>query len=233
MPDKTETWEIKLADSISGILFLGSRKNGRGPWLTFDQTPKPVRDYIMAEVVPGEAHNAVIHRSVAANLDDLQSLISGVGQDRFGQRRGNQATIWVEVEKPPPPRRPIPRGVPAIRTLQDLIDHFGADDVTRLNRAVYRGTDAGASISVQTPDGAWHDNGDDWSAITEIVAFKIQTIVEGSDYEVNMMDPFVLPVTVAAVNRWIEELEVEATRLWEEANQPEEPPPGVLDWRPT
>lgn len=104
-----------------------------------------------------------------------------------------------------------------IKTLQDLCKFFSADSPDLLNRRIYKGTACGAWISVRTPDGEWHDCGDDWSAITEIDAFKIGTIVEGSDADV-VGDDFELPVSTARVDGWIEEMESEATHLWENAN---------------
>lgn len=104
-----------------------------------------------------------------------------------------------------------------ITCLQDLIDHLGADSVTNLNPSIYESTECGASISVHTPDGVWHHNGKDWSGITEIDAFTIQTIVEGSDAEVNS-SVFELPVDERTVDTWIETMEQEAAQLWREAN---------------
>lgn len=105
-----------------------------------------------------------------------------------------------------------------IRSLQDLLDFWSADSVTSLNRRVYKGTDCGASISVRTPDGQWHHNGQDWTGITAITGFTIQTIVEGSDTTVDS-DEFVLPVTRSAVDKWVRHMETEAGRLWDEANR--------------
>jgi hypothetical protein len=104
-----------------------------------------------------------------------------------------------------------------IRNMTDLCDYFSADSVGMLNKNIYRGTNCGASISVQTPDGVWHHNGQDWSAIDEIKAFTIQTIVEGSDATVNS-EPFVLSVACEDVDKWIKEMEEQAAALWDDAN---------------
>lgn len=101
-----------------------------------------------------------------------------------------------------------------IRSLQDLLDYWSADSVTGLNRRVYKNTACGASISVRTPDGVWHHNGQDWTGITAISGFTLQTIVEGSEATVDS-EEFVLPVRVSAVDRWVREMEAEAARLWE------------------
>jgi len=164
-------------------------------------------------------------------------LIEGNEESWWGSRRGTQAIVWFEVDRPVP--RKIPRSVPAIRNLEDLMRFFQVDRVNDLNRSIYRNTDCGASISVQTPDGQWHHNGQDWSNIDEIIAFTIQTIVERSDATVDS-DPFELPVTQQEVDDWINDMEQEAHELWQEANMdPEmspfyEPPPGgpIRRWHP-
>jgi hypothetical protein len=86
-----------------------------------------------------------------------------------------------------------------------------------LNKRIYKGTDCGASISVCTPDGKWHHNGGDWTGIKEITGFTIQTIVEGSDVEINS-STFELPVTVAEVEAWMDDMEKQASFYWERDN---------------
>lgn len=109
-----------------------------------------------------------------------------------------------------------------IRTFADLLDHFDADSPRGLNRRLYKDTDCGASISVRPANGPWVHNGDrKWdtmAADTPIVAFTIQTIVEGSDATVDS-DEFRLPVAGADVDAWITDMEVEASLLWQEANE--------------
>lgn len=106
---------------------------------------------------------------------------------------------------------------PTIANLDQLCTYFGADDPTLLNKAIYKGTSCGASISVQTPDGEWHHNGQDWTGITSITAFTLQTIVEGSDVTVDS-DEFTLPVYESAVAAWMEEMEKEADFYWKRDN---------------
>lgn len=124
-----------------------------------------------------------------------------------------------------------------ISTLEDLADWLGCDDtsVARLNRSIYKGTDCGASISIygtmQDDVGThWHalHNGyrDPYPAGFKAQAFTIQTIVEGSDATVDS-DSFTLgEVTVGDVEDWVDYMEGEATRLWDEANGDE---PGEDD----
>jgi len=110
-----------------------------------------------------------------------------------------------------------------IRNLQDLIDYLGADSAFNMNRRIYKDTGCGASISVRRPGAGWLHNGQDraaWEGLTEIDAFTIQTIVEGSDATVDS-DEFILPVKITDVNKWMEQMEDEASRLWDEANTEE------------
>ncbi len=106
-----------------------------------------------------------------------------------------------------------------INNLEDLLNKFGLtlDEVDLFNKYLYKGTACGASISIQTPDEEWHHNGDDWTGITEAIAFTIQTIVEGSDFTVDS-DPFTFPVSAKDIDAWCEYMEQEAKSLWEEAN---------------
>lgn len=226
-----ETWEAKIADSVVGVLFLGARRGGRGPWLGFDELPRSVKDYLNLEIRPGAAGRVVLQGF--ENLEDIEAAIASEGRDRFGKRIGIQAVIWFDVEKERKrQKRTIPRGVRAIRNLKDLLQHFGADDVTDLNRRIYKDTSAGASISVLTPDGVWHHNGQDWSGIDEIVAFTVQTIIEGSDAEIQS-EPFELPVTAAEVDAWLSDMEDQDEELWLEADQLRVAPKSLKqDWSP-
>jgi hypothetical protein len=218
-----ETWEAQLSDSILGVMFRGARKNGRGPSLGYSGLPQAVKDFLNLEVQAGAAHNVILADFKGKRLIDLVEMVNEAQSGRITMGRGakaGQATLWFEVPKPPAKRKKptVPRGVPAIRNLNDLMRYWNVDEVTDLNHRVYKSTDAGASISVQTPDGEWHHNGQDWTGIDEIIAFTIQTIVEGSDAEVNS-DEFVLPVSTSHVDEWISDMESEADRLWHEANE--------------
>jgi hypothetical protein len=108
-----------------------------------------------------------------------------------------------------------------IATLEDLCAHFDADEPMELNKRLHKDTDCGASISIQTLNGAWHHNGQDWTGISAIHAFTIQTMIEGSDVTVDS-DVFVLPVPTDDVDKWMEYMEEESVRLWVEANMDDE-----------
>jgi hypothetical protein len=238
MSTDKEVWEAKFTESIVGLLFRGARKDGRGPWLFYGDLPQAVKSYLQLEGLPGAAGNVVIGDAALRTLDDLEEAIQNEGRDRFGRRHGLDAVIWINVdaESRRSQQRKIPKGVRAIRDLEDLVDYFNAGHVTDLPGRIYRDTDCGAWISLETPDGEWHHAGEDWSGISEIAAFKIGTIVEGSDETVES-DEFDLPVPVSEVKNWIDEMEAEAKYLWEQANGGDEgffeKPPGPKDWSPT
>jgi hypothetical protein len=122
-----------------------------------------------------------------------------------------------------------------ITNLQDLCDWLSAETPRTLNRHIYKATGCGASISLQFADGTWLHNGPThaesaWATLaidTPVVGFTIQTIVEGSEATVDS-DTFTLPVAVADVEAWIDEMEDEASRLWDEANLDEDDDQDVV-----
>ena len=112
-----------------------------------------------------------------------------------------------------------------INTLADLCDMLCVDEkdatASTLSHYIYKSTDCGASISVQcmvAGKPVWFHNGDD-DKLTgrQLVGWRICTIVEGSDAEVN--GPF-MPVgtTTEQVDEWIKDMESQASELWDEAN---------------
>lgn len=220
-----ENWQARFSDSILnrkyGIIFTGARRGGRGEWSL--EIPDHVAEFLGLMRAPGAAG-----RQYSMDFHSTQEALEAINaaprtptaRPAKATKRGSSLFVTFQVRSSraaSPERRKVARGVPAIRNLQDLLDHFGAETPQGLNRRVYKSTEAGASISVQTPDGRWHHNGQDWRGVHKIVAFTIQTIVEGSDATVDS-DPFVLPVAVADVDRWIEYMEAEADRLWHVAN---------------
>jgi hypothetical protein len=80
----------------------------------------------------------------------------------------------------------------------------------------------GLEMTFHVPESAretcWYYNGDrtDLTGM-ELAGFTIQTIVEGSDAEVNS-DTFRPGTTTDKLDEWVEEMESEASRLWDEAN---------------
>jgi hypothetical protein len=115
----------------------------------------------------------------------------------------------------------IQRDLTPIATLADLCQFFGVETPDRLSKAVYKGTECGAWIALcptlDTPDDDWLTGSEIRPDLPSIVAFKIGTIVEGSDVGIDGRD-FYLPVQRYKVDEWLEEMEAEAARLWENAN---------------
>lgn len=153
--------------------------------------------------------------------------------DPIGERMACENCGWYQLENghdihrgstPHPDDDPDNDGS-YIRNLQDLCDYFYAEEPSMLNKRIYKGTDCGASISVYLGgDVAIHPGDPAWNTLapeTDIRAFTIQTIVEGSDAEVNS-NLFQLPVKCSEVNKWIEYMEMEAEFLWKEANLQED-----------
>jgi hypothetical protein len=229
MKERKERWQFQFADATlrdkhnniireTPPVLLGARRNGRGEWIEPDKLPEYVRSYLA--VGRGKQY---WHYNDAHNTAEMRQQIDahGLGRVKWNPALCNPVRLagTVQIDSPPAPPKPrrIPKSVPAIRNLQDLCDHFGADEPRLLNKRLYKDTDCGASISVQTPDDKWHHNGTDWTGITEIKSFTIQTIVEGSEATVDSV-PFDLPVTVKEVEEWMEEMEAESSRLWNRDN---------------
>lgn len=141
----------------------------------------------------------------------------GCGVDALESGAGNLT------DEPEPPE-PLESREGYISSMADLCDYFGADEPGDLNRRIYKDTDCGASISVTLADGQEFHNGDrrfnDLRRDDPLAYFTIQTIVEGSDATVDSK-PFVVPVKTAEVDAFIEYMEAEADRLWNEANDDE------------
>jgi hypothetical protein len=113
-----------------------------------------------------------------------------------------------------------------IKNIEDLLNHFGADTPGGLNRRIYKDTGCGASISLYLTDGRVFHNGwknlETWPSAEEIdqtglSGFTIQTIVEGSERTVDS-DMFSIPCETAAVDRFVEWMEEESERIWQEDN---------------
>lgn len=211
-------WQFLISNSILGPILTGVRRNCRGPWITTD-LPKHVCEYLGFR----HTNDRRTQSWDPLTLEEYRAEISG-GEGVALYTRASLKTIkgWCFIPNPPKTPRPrkIPKRVPAIRSLHDLIDHFGATDARGLNHRLYKDTACGASISIKPIGGEWLHNGMDWSDVKEIEAFSIQTIIEGSDSEINGPD-FYLPVTVQEVDDWIETMETEANWAWDEANSEE------------
>ena len=209
MPTVTRRYTAYLTRSIKGWMVQQVR-NASGHLLK--TLPTEVSDYLL--LPPGTSSG------VMTEQDDLTPILQGHPGVRYLKgiwRVPFTVDVKVPVSKAQRLREAKAEGGRILRSLRHLLDFWHADDVRSLNRRVYKATECGASISVRTPDGVWHHNGQDWSGITAIDAFTVQTIVEGSDAEVDS-PVFELPVAEVVLERWLDVMEDRATALWEEAN---------------
>lgn len=57
----TETWQFRVKESIVGLLFQGARRNRKGPWLSGQELPSHVADFLALIRLDGEAGLWVIN----------------------------------------------------------------------------------------------------------------------------------------------------------------------------
>ena len=212
-------WIVHVNPSILGPIVVQGRPKG-GTLRTAAQMPAALRMYLNLPddltAQPVIRDFARIEELDAVALDECLLRRSLRGQTRILTIRLPESVL--------PQRRKrqiIPTGELAIRSLRQLCAYFGADTPRSLNRRVYKDTECGASISLQLQDGSWLHNGQaGWDTLdikARIQGFTLQTIVEGSDAEVNS-DTFYLPVRESEVKAWLADMEAEADQLWHEAN---------------
>ena len=111
---------------------------------------------------------------------------------------------------------------------QTILDAYEATDCRSLGEAVYDSTACGAWLSVQLHDGTWRHTGD-LGGISNgnVRALLLGSIVEGSDAEVYGRDLDLLvyvegddqTTALTAFNDALQEVDDEACRLWDEANE--------------
>jgi hypothetical protein len=228
-----ETWIVCVHRTLGDPVAPYVRRMGRKlvPSL---QAPAYVREYL--NLAPGTA------RMQGLDFDDLiKPLDESDTQDDTGIRKvtiekraaatGRPYAAWLTVHiknphyQPPRPKLTVKEHGPLIRDFKGLLGFFYADNPRVLNKKIYKQTDCGASISVYLKDGTTVHNGDPrWDTLTgdeKIDGFTIQTIVEGSDAEVNS-ELFHVPCTQAEVTGWIADMEAQADELWKEANERED-----------
>jgi hypothetical protein len=209
-----QQWSALLHWGIAGCVVPSVRHSRR----TSDDAaewPERLREYLELHDLKFP-HRSTIDRETFDGLKPHDELLRVAVAWKGLQKR---ITFEIDVDVPDPPK-PIP-GKHVIRSLADLCAFFGADNVHSLNRRVYKDTDCGASISVLPLEGPWRHNGENWTDVKEIVAFTLQTIVEGCDATVDS-EPFWLPVREREVSDWLKDMEAEADRLWHEANDGDE-----------
>lgn len=227
MKKTPRTWVVTVEwIPFAGVLVRSARPKTRGPYMNVEvkaeELPLGLRQYL---ALPDD----LTEQPLMQDIPDLAALDAIALDAHLTQRTGNWNTreltinlpTWALPEQERHAKQNIAKGVRAIRNLRQLCDWLSADEPRQLNRHIYKGTDCGASISVLLANGEWLHNGDSqWEQLpitAKILGFTIQTIVEGSDAEVNS-EPFYLPVTIAEVEAWCKEMESEADRLWHDAN---------------
>lgn len=107
-----------------------------------------------------------------------------------------------------------------IENLSGLLGFFGAENTGELPGRVRKETGCGAVIELLLDNGAWvgEESGIDEVAAEKVVGFKLLTIVEGSDAEIET-DEIEFPVGEAEMREALEWLEGEAERAWSEAKE--------------
>ena len=131
-----------------------------------------------------------------------------------------------------------------IKNIADLCNYWCVDSSRELSRIVYKFTDCGASLSLYYPDGSALHNGAEgatkltagymkprrrWSQDKKLLrrtwerpgkpcAFSIQTIVEGSDVEINGELMEFGKVTTQELDAWVKDMEAQAKFYWERDN---------------
>jgi hypothetical protein len=219
---ENETYEIRFRELSTGTLVWQSwRRPGLlDDWQPPHKAPAELVYYCRAEPGPNATGGWLLPGVTLAEVrenagEDLRPL------EPSDYLLTVPVAVVEQLKAAPLQGEPGPSREGWISNLADLCDYWGAEEPERLNRRVYKGTECGASISVQLMDGEWlHNGADGWESLTPetpIRAFTLQTIVEGSDATVDS-EPFYLPVTPALVETWIAEMEAEASRLWERDN---------------
>jgi hypothetical protein len=214
------TWIVQVNQSILGPVVPQARPRG-GKFRPARELPAALRQYLN---LPDDINaRPVIQGMTFAEIDGLALDAHLIRRTTRGHTRLLTIVLPPELRRPKPAA--VPRNVPAIRSLRELCDYFGADTPAGLNRRIYKDTACGASLSLLLSDDTWLHNGDQrlrsLDVETPITGFTIQTIVEGSDATVDS-DTFVLPVRQSEVKHWIADMEAEADRLWHEANDDDE-----------
>jgi hypothetical protein len=241
--EKIENYGFELEES-DGKLFLKQFWQVIPTWKSMSDRPAPrITEYICFDEIDGR-----FVCNCANTINEFNALIDSLGTEDLLREslrredpdlfplfvltrcRGGYRLKFVSLVEV---ASPIPVDVPAIRSLADLCDYWGAETPEDLNSRVYAETTCGAYISIlleyEDEDGwgfpalesQWFGDDDGgWGSIERedtILSFKIGTIVEGSDvtYE---SDEFLIPCTVEEMKNWIEDMEHAATRSWKVAN---------------
>jgi hypothetical protein len=108
-----------------------------------------------------------------------------------------------------------------LHTVADLAAALGADSPARINRAVYKSTDCGASLSLKPVGRAMLHNGDaKWVTLPGSLAVEyvtVQSIVEGIEETTEAVE-VKFPATQATLWAAMGEVERQASDLWNETH---------------
>jgi len=208
-------WQVRLSNWIGGsqygVLITGVRRRGRGDWLTLDQAPKEVVDYLYAKQTKGAG------RWYCPEFHTIEALKAGViGVDV----RPDAAYLFCVVDEqvPPPRPRPIHRAVKSV-----VKDASRDGSLSGFARSVYRSTSTGVSVGFCV-DGVWLYGGSlpstpmlDLLKTAQVTGFSATGYCEGVDCD---PDPHFCDGKVVAADIWkaIDAAEQDGLNLWNDTH---------------
>jgi hypothetical protein len=221
----TQKWQFLIRQSIGGWFLIWARRNARGTQLNPAQLPPEVRSYFALDENHDRKARMDVGEDNTKDVSAFKALLEKNCKVRWQVPHAPsievKGIIEAEIRDVHRKKKRPTRAKNAIRNMVDLMRFVGADEPRLINKYTFKYSSCGYSVSVQLAAGTWVHNGDKaWDTMTEktpIIGFSIQTIVEGSDVEVNM-DPFEIPVAVKDVERAIEEMEKQADFYWKRDN---------------
>jgi hypothetical protein len=230
------TWQVVVRRTEAGALHVVRARRPKQKWLAAGELPVYVRRFL------------TLDEQQRMRVEDLEALKERVrGLTPLSGESPSEWRFEVDVWVPPsnePKLPPRARGRNAIRSVEDLYAWADCEPTPwHLGRALYRGTDCGASISIygsyQGKAAAVHSPGTaldfGWDASThqhlgsldipdglpdEFLAesFTVQTIVEGSEATVDSDHFYFGRCTTTQLKRWIADMEAEARFYWRRDN---------------
>jgi hypothetical protein len=127
-------WQARFRNSVGGIIFSGARRRGRGKWLSGDEVPQEVRDYLHLELAPGAGR-----RYYQRDWTSLAKMHTECKPETHFYRGWLVVDFKVQ-ENREPKLRPI-HGL-----VRKLASELGKDTLYGIYRSVYKGTACGPSI---------------------------------------------------------------------------------------
>lgn len=227
-PTASRKWQAKFRNWIGGnkygILIAGVRRRGRGEWITLEQVPQEVRDYLYAQQTDGAGR---WYCSEFQTIDQLKAEVDGVVVGRAF------ATLhFVVDEQVPPPRlRSIHRAVRA------ALRAIGQDNLASFARAIYRSTSTGIGVGFRV-EGEWiYGSGlptsplDDLLKTQQITGFSATGYCEGVDCD---FDPRICEGKVTQADIWgaCDAAEQDGLNVWNDTHGCESCGPEQDGYRP-